>query len=191
MRYLLQISAGRGPVEVQTFLGMLAQHFQKELPGRVEVLPGKDGSCLMALDEEAQQAARAWVGVHMLLAPLRGKGQRRRWFAAVSLHEMPVEQRMGAQGIAWSASRSGGPGGQNVNKRATAVRAVDRATGIAVRAAGQRQQGQNRREAERRLAERIDHNNRTTLERAAGERWAEHDRLRRGNPDFQWRIEEG
>lgn len=191
MRYVLQISAGRGPTEVQAFVGMLALHLQAHLPGKVEILADERASRLLSLEEHAEEAARAWVGVHALVAPLRGKGQRRRWFAAVSLHEVPVARQVGAEGIAWSASRAGGPGGQNVNKRATAVRAVDRATGLTVRAAGQRQQGQNRREAERRLEERIQQENLETARKAAGRRWAEHDRLRRGNPDFQWRLEEG
>jgi protein subunit release factor B len=53
--------------------------------------------------------------------------------------------------------RSSGPGGQNVNKVATAVLLRHRSNGLSVRAEEARTQGENRKIARQRLIETLDH----------------------------------
>lgn len=88
-------------------------------------------------------------GVHRLvrISPFNAKQQRHTSFAMVEV--LPKFEGRGDVDIPESDldvqfTRSSGPGGQNVNKRETAVRIVHTPTGIAVHADTQRSQAQNR-----------------------------------------------
>ncbi len=93
-------------------------------------------------------------GVHRLVrvSPFNSKGMRHTSFSLVEvmprlekLHEVDIKIPEGDLKIEFS--RSGGPGGQNVNKRETAVRIVHLPTGLAAHATGERSQEQNREKA--------------------------------------------
>ncbi len=91
-------------------------------------------------------------GVHRLVrvSPFNAKKQRHTAFAMVEV--VPRLAQVGEidlseEDIRVEFSKSGGPGGQNVNKRETAVRVVHLPTDIAVHADTERSQAQNREKA--------------------------------------------
>jgi peptide chain release factor 2 len=91
-------------------------------------------------------------GVHRLvrISPFNAQAKRHTSFALVEvLPVIPEVERkaLSPDEIRIETSKSSGPGGQNVNKRETAVRIIHIPTNIAVHVATERQQEQNKQKA--------------------------------------------
>jgi len=92
------------------------------------------------------------TGVHRLvrISPFNSQGKRQTSFAMVDV--VPVLEKVGTRELAAadldiSFARSSGPGGQNVNKRETAVRILHKPTNISVHVQSERTQELNREKA--------------------------------------------
>lgn len=95
-------------------------------------------------------------GVHRLvrISPFNANGKRHTSFAMIEI--LPIlpklefdkfKDSINPDDIDTETSKSSGPGGQNVNKRETAVRVIHRPTNIAVHVSSERSQEQNKEKA--------------------------------------------
>jgi len=101
------------------------------------------------------------TGVHRLvrLSPFSGKGLRHTSFAKVEvlpkINEEEMEARLNPDELRIETFRSSGKGGQNVNKRETAVRVIHIPTGLRAECQVERFQAINRKMAEEILFAKI------------------------------------
>jgi peptide chain release factor len=84
--------------------------------------------------------------------------------------------------ITYETLRSSGPGGQNVNKVETAVRATHNPSGISVLAADLRSQVQNKKLAFERLTMKLSAIEEAKQMQQTHDVWMNHNTLERGNP---------
>ncbi len=199
-RYVLQISAGSGPVEARSFARLLAQRLAASCAARgLRVgTPEPDGldeeaprSVTLRIEGDALNALGAECGTHCLVrrSGARGKDARKRWFASVTLlrdvDEAPPSN-IARDDLAITACRAGGPGGQHVNKVSTAVRVRHVPSGVVVRVASERSQKANVTKAVRRIARLLDEAARERIAAARDTQRQTHATLVRGDAVRTW-----
>lgn len=168
---ILSINAGAGGTESCDWASMLLRMYQRwaELRGwKVEVtdaLPGEGAgiksATLLIEGENAYGYCKAERGVHRLvrISPFDANKRRHTSFASVDtiaeLEESDPDIVIPPNEFQVDTFRSGGKGGQNVNKVETAVRITHIPTGLVVASQTQRSQHQNRATAMKLLLSRI------------------------------------
>ncbi len=168
---ILSINSGAGGTEACDWAGMLMRMYQRWAEQRgwevdvEDTLPGEGAgikSVTMILrGENAYGFAKAERGVHRLvrISPFDSNKRRHTSFASVDtiaeLEEASSEIVIPPNEFRVDTFRSGGKGGQNVNKVETAVRITHIPTGLVVASQAQRSQHQNRATAMNLLLSRI------------------------------------
>ncbi|MCU4174874.1 peptide chain release factor H [Carboxylicivirga sp. N1Y90] len=196
MEKIIQITSGRGPAECCWVVAQILKIIIKEASTNnlnYTILHREEGiesrtlySVTIQLDgTNVNNFIKQWAGTIQWIgqSEYRKYNKRKNWYVAINELQFVKEIiQITDRDIAYQAIRSGGPGGQHVNKVSTAIRATHIPTGLQVVSSESRSQLQNKKLAKERLFQLLKLEQVNQKKALVKENWQNHNEIVRGNP---------
>jgi len=196
MEKIIQITSGRGPAECCWVVAQILKIIIKEASTsnlNYTILHREEGmenrtlfSVTLQLEGiNVSDFLKQWVGTIQWIgqSEYRKYHKRKNWYIAINELNLVKEViQINDKDISYQAIRSGGPGGQHVNKVSTAIRATHNTTGLHVVSSESRSQLQNKKLAKERLFQLIKLEQVNQKKAMLKENWQNHNDIMRGNP---------
>ena len=181
---IYQISSGQGPAECELGIAKLLAFLQNGYDISVlETSPGYYQGTYRSVRFYSEDDLSQFVGSVQWVcrSPYRPEHKRKNWFMDFSSCAVAQCDKFDPDQVVFDTFRSGGKGGQNVNKVETGVRAIYPPTGLAVVCTEERSQYANKQKAIERLKEIIQKENQQKKAEEKNDNWRCHSSLERGN----------
>lgn len=187
-----EISSGNGPAECELAVTKFSQYLQKNYD--VQIISTSDGfhagtyrsvTIFSKYDLSEFTGSVLWT----CKSAYRPTHKRKNWFIDFKESDAAQNIDFDPANVAFSTFRSGGNGGQNVNKVETGVRATYLSSGDSTVCTDERSQYANKKKALERLEVIVKSKNNEAMQKTANEMRKAHVNLERGNASVKFEGE--
>ena len=187
---IYQISSGQGPAECELGVAKFLQYLQTHYS--ITVLDYSHGyytDTYRSVRISTPDDLSGYIGSIQWVwqSTYRPGHKRKNWFLDFSECSVAELEYFDEKLITFETFRSGGNGGQNVNKVETGVRAIYGASGLSSVCTEERSQIQNKHRAVEKLRKAIALANQERKAQAANDGWKRHAQITRGDANVKFK----